>query len=207
MSALDRIAFMVNRRDEVPNQELARQLAKTKDRKGIAEIADNLWNKNKSIRSDCLKVLYEIGYISPELIADQVDNFLKLLSDKENRMIWGAMIGLSTIADRKAGEIWARISDVKKSIDEGSLITHVFGVRTVARVAASNPSRAAKLMPYLLGIMRTCIPRDVPTHAESMLCAVSESNKAAFLKTVESRIDSMTPSQASRMRRVLRKLG
>jgi len=33
MSVLDRIAHFQNRRDEVPNQELARDLAKKKDRK------------------------------------------------------------------------------------------------------------------------------------------------------------------------------
>jgi len=36
---------MQNRRDEVPNQELARELARKKDRKGIQEIVDNLANK------------------------------------------------------------------------------------------------------------------------------------------------------------------
>ena len=63
MSVLSRIAFFQNRRDEVPNQELARELAASKDAAGIAEIAANLWNKNRNVSSDCLKVLYEIGYM------------------------------------------------------------------------------------------------------------------------------------------------
>jgi len=52
MSVLDKIAYFQNRRDEVPNQELARELARTKNKAGVREIAANLWNKNKSIRSD-----------------------------------------------------------------------------------------------------------------------------------------------------------
>ena len=56
MSALEKIAFYQNRRDEVPNQELARQLAQSRDQSGIDEIAANLANQNSNVRSDCLKV-------------------------------------------------------------------------------------------------------------------------------------------------------
>ena len=61
LSVLEKIAYYRNRSDEVPNQELARELAETNNRDGIREIAQNLWHKNKSVQSDCLKVLYEIG--------------------------------------------------------------------------------------------------------------------------------------------------
>jgi len=100
MSTLDKIAFFQNRRDEVPNQLLAKELAETKNKQGIQEIVENLDNKNKNVRSDCLKVLYEIGYLNPGLIADYGNDFLKPPKSKENRMVWGAMIGLATIADR-----------------------------------------------------------------------------------------------------------
>ncbi len=79
MSVLNRLASSLNRRDEVPNQELARELASRKDKTGIREIAENLWNKNKDIQADCIKVLYEIGYIEPGLIAGYVEDFVKLL--------------------------------------------------------------------------------------------------------------------------------
>ena len=69
MSTLEKIAFYQNRRDEVPNQLLAKELAATKNKEGIREIAANLENKNKNVRSDCLKVLYEIGYLEPGLIS------------------------------------------------------------------------------------------------------------------------------------------
>jgi hypothetical protein len=53
MSMLDKIAFYQNRRDEVPNQQLAKELAETENKAGIKEIADNLQHKNKNIQSDC----------------------------------------------------------------------------------------------------------------------------------------------------------
>ena len=57
MSALNKIACYKKRRDEVPNKELAHELAAVKDERGIQEISDNLWHQIKSVRSDCLKVL------------------------------------------------------------------------------------------------------------------------------------------------------
>ena len=76
MSVLNKIAFHLNRRDEVPNQELAQELAQTRNQADIREIAENLRNNEPNIQSDCLKVLYELGYLAPELIADYVEDFL-----------------------------------------------------------------------------------------------------------------------------------
>jgi hypothetical protein len=100
---LSKIAYFQNVRGEVPNQELARALAETRNTAGIQEIAAHLWDKNKNVQSDCLKVLYEIGYLAPDLIAGCADDFLKLLHSKNNRLVWGAMIGLAAVAGLRAG--------------------------------------------------------------------------------------------------------
>jgi len=206
MSVLNKIAYFQNRRDEVPNQELARELAETKNEKGIQEIAENLGHENQNIQSDCLKVLYEIGYLAPELIADYVDDFLKLLKSKNNRMVWGGMIALATIAETKPREIWKNVDDVIDAIDHGTLITVVGGIKTLARVASANKRYRDKLFPFLIKYLKTCIPRDVPTHAESILCAVNDSHKDEFLSVLESRRAEMTPSQLTRLRRITQPL-
>ena len=205
MSVLEKIAYYQNRRDEVPNQELAKQLADRRDTEGIQEIAQHLWDKNKNVRSDCLKVLYEIGYIHPELIAPYAEDFLKLLHDKNNRLVWGAMIGLATIADLRAEAIWAQTNDVMEIINHGTVITVVSGVKALAKVAAADPLYNARLFPYLLEIIRTCIPRDVPTHGENMLPAVNAENRAAFVAVLTARRPEMTKSQEQRLKKLLKK--
>lgn len=70
MSVLQELSSSLGRRDQVPNQELAKVLAEHEDRAGIQEIAEGLWHEEKNVRSDCIKVLYEIGYLRhdrPEL--------------------------------------------------------------------------------------------------------------------------------------------
>jgi hypothetical protein len=206
MSTLDKIAFFQNRRDEVPNQLLAKELAVTKNREGIREIAENLKNKNKIVRSDCMKVLYEIGYLDPGLIADYGDDFLNLLRSKDNRMVWGAMIGLATISDRRSKKIWAQIDDITRITESGTIITLVWGIRVLARVAASDEIYKEKIFPFLLKQIRACIPRDVPTHVESILCAVDRKNKAELLSILEVRQAELTPAQLTRFKRVLKKI-
>jgi len=204
MSVLNRIACFQNRRDEAPNQELARELAQKKDKAGIREIAENLWNKDQNIQSDCLKVLYEIGYLAPELIADYVDDFLKLLKSKHNRLVWGSMIALSTIAELEADKLYTHCEEIERAMAEGSVITVDGGVKTLALVASKSDKYRKRIFPYLLEHLATCRPKDVPQHAEKTLPAVNARNRQGFVQVLEKRMTDMSNSQATRLRKVIK---
>jgi hypothetical protein len=205
MSAIDKISFYVNRRDEVPNKELARDLAAVRDAAGIAEIAGHLRDKNTSVASDCIGVLYHVGYINPELIQGYAAQFLDLLHSRENRMVWGGMIALSTIAGLQAPAIWSKVDDVIAALDRGTLITVVWGVKTLALVAAANEEYRARLFPELLRILRASIPRDAPMHAESILPALDGANRQQFLDLLASRQGELSPTQLAKVRRIVKK--
>jgi len=64
MPALDKLACALGRRDEVPNQELARELAANCDAEGIRELVGGLQSRDTCVRSDCIKALYEVGYLA-----------------------------------------------------------------------------------------------------------------------------------------------
>ena len=204
MTVLARIAYYQGRRDELPNQQLARALARRKDAAGIREIARNLNNPNRSVQSDCLKVLYEIGYLDPALIADYAGEFLGLLGSKNNRMVWGSMIALGTIAPLKARVIGSRLDEVLAALDRGTVITVVWGVRTLAGVAGASRSDRPRILPHLLRRLGTCLPRDVPTHALSCFPAIDDASQGRFLAVLERRRPDLSPSQAARLRKVIR---
>ena len=203
MSVLNRIAHFQNRRDEVPNQELARELAEKKDRDGIHEIAENLWNKDKNIQADCIKVLYEIGYIDPALITDYAEDFLKLLKSRNNRLVWGGMTALSTIAEVWADFIHAHLHEILKAMNTGSVITVDNAVKTLA-LAASKEAYRPVIFPSLLDHLRTCRPKDVPQHAEKSLPAVDAGNKDEFIAALEKRMEDLSASQMTRIRKVIK---
>ena len=203
MSVLSRIAYLQNHRDETPNQELARELAEQKDRTGIHEIAENLWNQDKNIRADCVKVLYEIGYIDPSLIADYVEDFLKLLKSRNNRLVWGGMIVLSTVADLRADFIHTHLDEILKAMHAGSVITVDNAIKTLA-LAASNEAYRTDIFPHLLEHLRTCRPKDVPQHSEKSLPAVDTINKDDFIAVLEKRMEDLSASQVTRVRKVIK---
>lgn len=204
MSVLNRIAYFQNRRDEVPNQELARDLAARQDHAGIQEIAENLWHKNPNVQSDCVKVLYEIGYLDPTLIADHAADFLKLLKSKHNRLVWGGMIALSTIAALRADEVYPHVAEIQAAMDGGSVITRDNGVKILADVAAHKAAYSRKLFPYLLKHLETCRPKDVPQHAEKIAVAVNAKNRADFAKVLTARLPDLNAAQTARVKKLLR---
>lgn len=206
MSTLEKIAYFQNVRSEVPNQELASELAQTQDLSGIKEIAQNLTHPNQSVCSDCLKVLYEIGYIEPALVAPYVNDFLGLLNSRNNRMVWGAMIALATIAGQCPEEIWPEIQTLIKIFNKGTVITVVWGIRLFAALAAARPVYSEVLFPIMLQTLETCVPRDVPTHVESMLPAINPENRQRVLEIIQSREAEFSSSHLSRSRRVIKKI-
>ena len=100
MTVIDKLASSLGRRDEIPNQELAKQIADTGDKKAVKELVENLASKNKHIQNDCIKTLYEIGNLKPSLISVHANNFLQLLEHKNNRLQWGAMTALKNFTTR-----------------------------------------------------------------------------------------------------------
>lgn len=204
MSVLEKLACNQNHRDEVPNQELARELVETQNRDGLREIAENLWSKNKNIQADCIKVLYEAGYLAPELVADYAGDFLKLMKSKNNRLVWGAMIALSTIAALKADALFPHVREIEQVIEKGSVITKDNGIKILALVAAQNEAYRCEISPYLLNHLATCRPKDVPQHSEKSLPAVDEHNKAKFIALLEKRSADLSKSELTRVKKVIK---
>ena len=206
MSVLDRIAYFQNRRDEAPNQALAKELAEKKDKAGIREIAKNLWNDNPEIQSDCVKVLYEVGALEPRLIAAYSADFLKLLSSQQNRLVWGGMTALAAIAPVSAGKLFARWEDIRQATEAGSVITTDNGIQALAAIAASGDARRQAIFPFLLKHLATCRPKDVPQRAEKIAAAVDAGNRDAFVAGLQKRSPDLSAAQAARVKRVIKHL-
>jgi hypothetical protein len=206
MSALERIADSLSRRDEVPNQQLAKELAANNDVEGVREIAEHLWDKNTNIQSDCLKVMYELGMIRPDLVGSYHADFIKMIRQRNNRLVWGAMIGLTTIAAIKADELYPEVDRIKSAIKEGSVITVDNGIKTLALIGSKNPEYRKAIFPYLLEHLKTCRPKDVPQHAEHVSVAADSDNRAAFVKVLNERISDLSPTGLVRVKKIIKKL-
>ena len=204
MSVLNRLAHSQGRRDEVPNQELARDLAAKKDKAGIREIAENLWNRDKNIQGDCIKVLYEIGSIEPKLIAEYAEDFVKCLRSRNNRLVWGGMTALAEAAKANPDAVFKHVDEIKKAKETGSVITVDNAVSTLAWTASANEKYNKAIFPYLLKHLSSCRPKEVPQHSEKTLPAVNPSNKAEFIKVLEKRMEDLSGSGLARVKKVIK---
>ena len=206
MSVLNRLASLLGRRDEVPNQELARDLAARKDKAGIREIAENLWNKDKNIQADCIKVLYEVGYIEPKLIADYAEDFVKLLRSKNNRLVWGGMTALAEVAKVNPDAVFNHFDEIQKAKETDSVITVDNAISTLAWTASANKEYNKTIFPYLLKHLSGCRPKEVPQHSEKTLPAVNAVNKSDFIKVLEKRMEDLSGSGLARVKKVIKQV-
>jgi hypothetical protein len=206
MPILDRLASTLGRSDEVPNQELAAEIAARGDTVAVAELIDLLTKASRPARHDAIKVLYEIAYVQPGLIAPHTSTLIDVIGGRDNRLIWGAMTALGSVASLVPQRIWSRVDEVIAANDAGSVITQDWGVRTLAAVAAADQEYERRLFPYLLDFVRRCIPRDLPKHAESMLVAANARTTVALEELLGARAAELSASQGSRLRRIQRQL-
>lgn len=203
---ISKIAWHVGIRNEIPNQELAKELANTENKEGIKEISEYLFDKNKSISSDCIKVLYEIGYIKPELIADYANIFLQLLKSKNNRMVWGAMIALSTIAHIETDILYNNINLIIETTKNGSVITQVAGINTFAGLAAANTKCKEELLPVLFDYLENSRPVDFAKRTETILPIIHSSEERELIeRIIELKQPELSQAQQKKLKTVMNK--
>jgi hypothetical protein len=205
MSVLSRLAVSLNRRDEVPNQELARLLAEKKDLKGIKEIVDNLHNKNKNIQSDCIKVLDELGEIDPSLVAPYAPELLALLDHKNNRMQWGAMAALDAITNENPALIFKNLTKILTAAEKGSVITKDRCMSILIKLCATK-KYSEPAFSLLFEQLFKSLPNQLPMYAENISPVVNGQVRGQFIKILSLRLpDIEKESGKKRLEKIIRK--
>ena len=205
MSVINKLASSLNRRDEVPNQELAKQIATKGDKKAVKELIDNLNNKSKDIQNDCIKVLYEIGEIKPALIAGYAKEFIALLDSKNNRLQWGAMTAINTITLENPKLINGALTKIISSAERGSVITRDYAVNILIKLCSLK--QYSKNAFFLLNEQILASPvNQLPMYAERAMTIINDNNKNLFIKTLSSRLEDIDKeSKRKRIQRVIKK--
>jgi len=205
MTYIKEIAYYQEDRSEVPNQDLAKKLADGNNKEGLDEMASYLMDKNKSIASDCLKVLYEASYINPSLIVDYFDTFRTLLNSKNNRMVWGAMIAISSVATVAPEKVYEIRDLILSKIETGSVITNVHGVYAIIHLASFD-AYYDELKDILFELQRKCRPVDFAKRAESISGVVRANELGEFIDLLEKRIPELSNAAQKRVLKVIKKM-
>jgi hypothetical protein len=206
MTILNKLASAQGRRDEEPNQALAREIVRSKDRAAVKELVENLFNKKAAIQSDCIKVLYEIGAQKPELIAKYHAEIGKLLDCKNNRLAWGAMTALDAIASDDPKAIAAMLPRIVQCAKNGSVITRDHAVDILIKLAGRKPY-AKKCLPLLLQQLQNCPANQFPMYVEMTLPLATGSFADDLQAVIHERISKLPKdSQRKRVTRALKQI-
>jgi hypothetical protein len=203
---IERLACRLGRNDEAPNIELAEYLYQNRDTSGIKEIVDGFKGSDKAVANDCIKVLYEIGERSPELIRDYADDFLSGLFSRNNRLVWGCMTALALIAHLAPRPIYERLDAIVSAYERGSTITVDNSISVFAGLCKASSEYEKKVLPILLAHLKKCRPKEVAQHSERCSVCFSSNNAAAFIEVLEYRSPHLSASQQTRIRKVLKTL-
>ncbi|MDF1547089.1 MAG: hypothetical protein P1P88_04670 [Bacteroidales bacterium] len=204
MSIINLLSSSLGVRNDIPNQKLALEIAESENINALEELVENLQsNKDKKIQSDCIKVLYEIGYLKPEIISAYLPVFVKVAGGKNNRLIWGCMIAINCITDIYPDKVYQFLSEIIEVIDKGSVITKDAGVGILAKLATLK-EYSEDCFPLLLEQIKFCPDNQLGQYAEKALPCINSENKQGYIAILNSRLLLLEKeSQKKRLKKIL----
>lgn len=204
MSVLGRLASALGRNDERPNIELAEALAASADAAAAAELVAALAGPI-AVASDAIKVLYELGERRPELVAPYAEEFIALLASKNNRMVWGALAAIATVAALRADSVLAALDAILAAADASTVIAKDKANAMLVNLAKAG--HAAQVLPILLSRLGDAAPNQFPTYAEQIAAVVDAGHKPKLIEILEARLPGVEGrAKRARVEKLLTKL-
>ncbi|HUR31559.1 MAG TPA: hypothetical protein VMZ69_09000 [Saprospiraceae bacterium] len=201
----DQLATSLGKNDEAPNIALATKIVKSDDKLAVKELVSLLNDKKTAVRSDVIKVLYEIAGHKVEMVLPYTTNILALLDHKDNRMKWGAMTTLSAISKEKPELIAKHLPAILEAMDTGTVITRDHGIIILCQTAKLKKHHNDSIELLLEQLERSPV-NQVPSYAEQIFEVLS----SAYIKRFESILKSRTDvadfsSKQKRIEKLLKK--
>jgi hypothetical protein len=203
VSVLARLASALGRRDEQPNVALARDLALRRDRAAVAELARALATAPRPLQHDAIKTLYELGAIAPELLAPHLAALFEALKCRSNRVVWGALTALDTLAALEPGRVARRLPAILAAARAGSIIGRDRTVSLLVKLAQAGHARRAR--PALRELLATAADHQFPLYLE-MAAAVPPPHDDLRALLGRRLPGVTTPARRRRLARVARRL-
>ncbi|PCJ65311.1 MAG: hypothetical protein COA58_10660 [Bacteroidetes bacterium] len=205
-SVTSKLSSSLNRRDEIPNLELAKSIINDHNQTAIEELIENLNHKNKAIQNDCIKVLYEIGNTNPQLISSHAKEFVRLLESKNNRIQWGSMTALSTITLENPSYIFSILPQIIKASERGSVITKDQAINILIKVCSIEKYADNTFTLLNEQLLKSPI-NQLPMYAERASSIIKDSNRKTFVDSLETRLpDFEKETKRKRVEKVLKLL-
>lgn len=185
---IHQIAHSLGRSDEEPNIRLAEKIAQTGNKADVMEAVSLLEHKASAVRSDAIKVMYEIAVRNVNLVLPFISTFIALLGHRDNRMKWGAMSALSAISNTHPAKLVDHLPVIVDAMDSGNVITRDHGIYILTNVAKIK-AHHEDCVELLLEQLQRAPVNQVPMYAEKTATIITKPYYARFEKILTSRND------------------
>jgi len=178
-----------------------------RDAVAVKELIENLNHRDRGIQGDCIKVLYEIGAANPDLIAKYYREFGELLESKNNRVVWGAMTALDTIALKEPKGVHGMLAKILRVADNsGSVIARDHAVGILVKLGTRKAYKR-DCIALLIEQLMSCPNNQFPMYVEMSVAVIEAGNRERFQQVIETRMPRLDKeSQKKRLAKVLKKL-
>jgi len=193
-------------RVQTSNIDLASAIVAARDTKAVEELIAILASGKTAQQGDVIKVLYEIGERSATLIAPYLDVFATLLQSKNQRLVWGSMCALDTIAAKNPKALAPHIDAVLRAAKGESVIARDHAVAILASLT-TLPHVRDRATRELLKMVREAPINQLPMYAERAATAIGNTDAHALRSVIESRMPTVEqPAKQKRLQKVLNQL-
>jgi hypothetical protein len=120
-------------------------------------------------------------------------------------MVWGAVTAIAAVAHLTTDKLFEHYREIEHAVECGSVITQDRGIAALAVVASHSDRYRKAIFPFLLKHLQTCRPKDIPQRSEKSLVAADRHNRSHFTKALRRRLPSLTPSQQTRVAKVIKR--
>lgn len=207
MNVYKQLSSRIGLRGDQADIDLAVKLSQNPNPEAVKELVQGLSSKDRALQSDCIKALYELGYRDPSQVAPHATNFLELLHSRNNRLVWGGMIALSTIADQTADQLYPELDRIVDAFKNGGTITKDAGVSVLAGIASGSAVYKEQILPILVNHLKNCRPHSLAQHAERAAKAFAGLEANQFLEIMNLRLADLSPTQVKRVQSLMKRVG
>jgi hypothetical protein len=171
-----------------------------KDDKLLAELLDNLWSKNETIRYNSHKVLCLISQEHPRILYPQWDYFAQFLkSDNTYHKLSAIHILANLIKADTKGKFEKMFDRFYGLLDDKSFITAAYLAGASGKIARAKPKLQAKITNRLLNIDKTHHQQERKDLVKASVIEAFEEyfeqtrNKKVILEFVEKQLNCESP--------------
>jgi len=202
----DLFAQALGRKDQQPNIDLAKKLAKSGTNDDIIELFEYCKSGKKVQKSDAIKVIYELAQLRPSLVAPYIQNLIDLLATKNNRMIWGILQAINALADENPEVIIKNLNLILQASDRSSVIAKDNLMAILAKLN-QKPRFKKLLTPVILQRLEHSAPNQFPTYAQLIAPTIEKESKEVLMQIILERRKSISSiAKLKRLDKTLREL-